>query len=950
MMPSTSRSTAALLAALLASTTVSCANSHPTPDTKVVAAAKASAHADHKKKDDAEAKADAKLPKISIPYEKFVLDNGLTVLVHEDHKLPVVAVNVWYHVGSKDEHAGKTGFAHLFEHLMFQGSENFKGEYFEPLEKVGATDMNGTTNSDRTNYFETVPTSGLDVALWMESDRMGHLAGAISQPLLDEQRGVVENEKRQGENRAYGKAWHLIPPNTYPKGHPYSWPVIGSMDDLEAASLKDVKTWFKDYYGASNAVLVLAGDITVDQAKQKVQKYFGDIAPGKAVNHRGPWVAKLTERRELTTYDQVPQARAMYVYNVPQYGTDTCEYLRLAARLLATGKNSRLYKRLVYKDQIATDVSAWLDDGEIGSQLVIVADARPGVPLSKVEKALDDEVSRFAKDGPTADELERVKMRYFAKTLSSLQRVGGFGGKSAVLARAQTLLGDAGDFQQLMDVDRTATTAQIQQAAHDWLAGGVFVMQVLPNPNYHATKEKGADRSHVPEPGKAPKLDLPNLEHAQLSNGVHVVLAQRHDVPMVRLEVLAKGGFSTDPRDKLGLASLAMDVLDEGTDKYSSLELSAQLDKLGATLDSGASLANDHIVMSTLKTSLSPSLDLLSEVVLHPAFSKKEIERRREQHLDRIKQEKARPIKRALRLLGPLVYGDAYPYGVPLTGSGTADAVKALTRDDLVEFHKQALRPDNTTIVVVGDTTMKEIKPLLEKRFGEWQADNTKAKARASKLASHHKVRVILIDKPGAGQSLIFTGSVVPERQKINEIALETMNDVIGGVFSSRLNMNLREDKHWSYGARSFVYKTPGKQLFATYTSVQADKTTESMKEIKKEIDGYVGARPITAQELARTKQNRSRKLPGQNETIGRLMGHVAEVVKYGLPDDYWDTYSDKLQGLTLEQVRQAAHQAIHPKTLTWIVIGDLNRIEKKVRALKFGEVTVLDQNGQPVK
>jgi zinc protease len=930
---------ATLAAALLASSTFGCAG----PSAPAEAATKDSTKKEVSAKETTQDVAN--LPKVALEYEKIVLDNGLTVLVHEDKKAPVVAVNVWYHVGSKDERPGKTGFAHLFEHLMFQGSENYHGEFFAPLEKAGATDMNGTTNNDRTNYFETVPKSALDVALWMESDRMGHFAGAISQERLDEQRGVVQNEKRQGQNRPYGEAWQLIPEHTYPEGHPYSWSVIGSMDDLNAASLEDVKGWFKEYYGASNAVLTLAGDITVEEAREKAEKFFGHIAPGPKVAKKGPWIAKMDERKELTTYDQVPQARSYYVYNVPQYGTETTEHLRIATRLLGTGKNSRLYKRLVYEDQLATDVFAFLSDGEIGSQVIVGANARSGVSLDKVEKAIEEEIAKMAADGPTDEELARVKMSYFSEAVSGLEKVGGFGGKSDRLARGEVFLNNPGAFTKLLELQREASTEQVRAAANKWLDDGVFVLRVLPDPNHKAANAKSAaDRSKVPDAGEAPTLELPKLQRATLSNGVEVVLAERHDVPMVRMRLMSDGGYSTDPNGKLGAATLTMDVLDEGTENHSSLELAAELEKLGANLSSGASLEESYVSMNTLATTLDPALDIFADVVLRPALADEEIERRRQQLLAQIKQETASPFSRALRLLGPLVYGESHQYGVPLTGSGTAESVKSLSREDLVAYHKGALRPDKTSILVVGDTTLEEIKPKLEARFGSWKADGEPNTAKSGAVAKNDKPRVILIDKPGAEQSLIVAGNVFAARDQVDQLAVDAMNAVIGGVFSSRLNMNLREDKHWSYGARSLVYETKGKQLFASYANVQSDKTSESMAEIKKELDAYLGDKPITAEELEKTKQNKTRKLPGQNETTGRLLGSIAEIVKFELPDDYYDTYTDRMHDLSVEDARKAAGEAIKPDTLTWIVIGDLDSIEQKVRELEFGDVVVMEE------
>src|SRR5450755_3256021 len=367
---------------------------------------------------------------VDIPYTKFVLDNGLTLIVHEDHKAPIVAVNMWYHVGSANEKPGKTGFAHLFEHLMFGGSEHAKGSYIDAMERIGATDLNGTTNSDRTNYFENVPTSAVDFTLWMESDRMGHLLGSLDQNTLDLQRGVVQNEKRQGENQPYGVTEQLITQNTYPVGHPYSWTTIGDMADLDAASMKDVQDWFKTYYGPSNVVIVIAGDIDVKTAREKVTKYFGDIPAGPPVAHQEAWIAKMAGTHREIVQDRVPQARLYKVWNIPEYGSADADYLDLVSDCLSNGKSSRFYKRLVYEDQIATDAGAFTDLKEIGGQFMVRASARPGQSVAQVEKELDEELARFIKNGPTPEEMQRIKAQYEADIVRGIERIGGFGGKS----------------------------------------------------------------------------------------------------------------------------------------------------------------------------------------------------------------------------------------------------------------------------------------------------------------------------------------------------------------------------------------------------------------------------------------------------------------------------------------------------------------------------------------
>ncbi len=465
---------------------------------------------------------------IEIPFKKFVLTNGLTLIVHQDHKAPIVAVNLWYHVGSKNEKPGKTGFAHLFEHLMFTGSDHFKGggdqrAFFEAMERIGATDLNGTTSNDRTDFFENVPKNALDVALWIESDRMGHLLGSIDQARLDTQRGVVQNEKRQGENQPYGVTEELIVKGTAPVGHPYSWSVIGSMEDLGAASLADVKEWFTNYYGAANTVLVLAGDIDADTALKQVERYFGEIPAGPPVARYQSWVPQIAGTRREVVADRVPHARLYKVWNIPAYGEADNVYLDLVSDVMAAGKSSRLYKRLVYDEQIATDVSASVSPNEISGQFMIVATARPGVDLARIEKAIDEEMARFRAKGPTTAELQRATAGKIAGFVRGIERIGGFGGKSDVLAMNETYRGDPGFYQTPLKFTRDATVKGLQSAAKQWLTDDVYILEVLPYADYGTTSST-VDRSKLPTPGADPEVKFPAFQRATLSNGLKIIL------------------------------------------------------------------------------------------------------------------------------------------------------------------------------------------------------------------------------------------------------------------------------------------------------------------------------------------------------------------------------------------------------------------------------------------
>lgn len=885
---------------------------------------------------------------IDIPYTKYVLDNGLTLIVHEDRKAPIVAVNVWYHVGSKNEKQGKSGFAHLFEHLMFNGSENFDDDYFQALERVGATDLNGTTNEDRTNYFQNVPTSALDVALWMESDRMGHLLGALTQKKLDEQRGVVQNEKRQGENQPYAIAEELIVRATYPAGHPYSWTVIGSMEDLNAASLDDVKEWFKTYYGAANATIVIAGDIDHQTAYEKVKKYFGDIPSGPPVARYQAWVAKRTGVQRQVAQDRVPQARIYKVWNVPQWGTEDVLHLDLVSDVLALGKTSRLYKRLVYDDQIATDVSAFVDMREIGSQFYIVATAKPGVELSNVEKAIDEELAKFLKAGPTEKELLRVKTQYEAQFTRGIERIGGFGGKSDILAQNQVYAGSPDFYKTTLHRVRKATKQNLLSAAKDWLSDGVYVLEIHPFPSYK-TVATDVERTKLPEPGAPPMARFPTMQRATLSNGLQVILAERASVPLVNFNLLVDAGYAADQFCLPGTASLTMEMIDEGTKKRTALEISDELAMVGANLGASANLDQCVVSLSTLKSTLDQALDVYADVVLNPSFPEEDFKRLKDMKIAQIQREKVTPMQMALRVFPRLLYGEHHAYGNPLTGSGTEESVTKITQEDLRKFHRTWFKPNNATLVIVGATTMNEIKPKVERLFKQWKQGEVPRK-NIGNVDIPPNSTVYIVDKPGSIQSIIFAGHVAPPKANPDEIAIETMNNILGGSFTSRVNMNLREDKHWAYGAGTFFTGARGQRPFIAYAPVQIDKTKEAMVELLKEMKDITGLRPPTRDELAKAKDNQTLELPGSWETINSVAGYINQIVRFGLPEDYFNTYAAKVRALSQEHISAVAKKVIHPDNLVWVIVGDRSKIEAGIRELGFGEIKFIDSDGKMVE
>jgi zinc protease len=887
------------------------------------------------------------IPIPDIPYTKFVLPNGLTVLVHEDHKTPVVAVNTWYHVGSKNEKPGKTGFAHLFEHLMFSGSQNLNEVFLTALERVGATSLNGTTNTDRTNYFENVPVSMLDYVLFAESDRMAALLPVLDQKKLDLQRGVVQNEKRQRENQPYGIAYELQVENSWPKGHPYSWTVIGSMADLDAASMGDVTDWFKTNYGPNNTILVIAGDITPQVAREKVEKYYGSIPPGPPLAHQGTWIAKRTGTHRVEAQDRVPQARVFRTWNVPQFGTREESMLDLAAQILAGGKASRLYERLVYRDQVATSVTAENDAMEIAGSFEIDATAKPGVDLARVESAADEELRRFLKDGPTAEELQLAKTRILSNYVRTVERIGGFGGKSDLLARCQTFVGNADCYKQHLQWIRDAKPAEVRAAAQAWLSDGDLVLEIRPYPT--ALKAEGKlDRSKVPATGEPSKLALPAMQRATLANGLKVVLAERHDAPVVNFSLMVDSGFAADSPQAPGVASLALRMMEEGTKTRDALKLARDLEAIGATFSAEASLDWATLNFNVLKATLPQGLPIFADLALNPGFRDADFQRLQRDRLAAIAREKVTPQTMALRVVPPLLYPQGHPYAASFTGTGTEASVQHMTVADMARFHATWFKPGNAVLLVVGDTTMAEIKPRLESLFGAWKGGSVPAKSLGNPPPASGQT-VYVIDRPGALQSVIVGAELAPPRGGPNDVATLVLNDAFAGSFSSRVNMNLREEKHWSYGSFGALVNARGERPYLVIAPVQSDKTAESLKEVANEYARIAGGAPLSAAELKGAQERQTLKLPGSFETDAQLAGAYRTILGYGLPEDYYDTFVQKAMAVTPEGMQQLAQRLIDPKRITWVVVGDMAKVEASIRALNLGEVKRIDVDGKPL-
>lgn len=888
---------------------------------------------------------------VDIPYTKFTLDNGLTVLVHEDHKAPVVAVSVWYNVGSKDEPEGRTGFAHLFEHLMFGGSENAPGSYFTPMRNMGATDMNGTTWFDRTNYFETVPTPALEQALFMESDRMGYMLGAISQETLDLQRGVVQNEKRQGDNQPYGLNQYRQLEALFPDGHPYRHSTIGSMADLDAASMETVRDWFRSNYGPNNAVLVLAGDITPEKGRELAAKYFGPIPRGPVNTPAEAPVPTLAAPKRETVHDRVANARVEISWAVPGLLDPDTVPLSVGASVLGGLASSRLDNELVRGDQTAVSVSA--SDGAFHrvGMFDITLDVKPGEDPAAVEARALEVLNRLIAEGPTAEEVERVKTQYVSRTVQGLEQVGGFGGKAVALAEGQLYAGDPEHYKKELQAYASVTPAQVQAAMQKWLTRPSYTLVTLPGEReaYEEAAPNPSGANHTPAPpiekverlprpeiGQVSNVDFPTVERTRLSNGVEVVYAHRDAVPSTKIAVDFDAGVAADDADKLGVQTLMLDLMDEGAAGRNATELAEAKEALGAAINTGASMDRSVAVMSAVTPNLNSSVALLADVVQRPTFDPSELERLRATRLASIAAERTSPAALANRALPELLYGEASPYGRPFSGNGDEDSVKAITRADIQAAYAEWIRPDNAKIFVVSDLPLAQITPVLEANFGQWRAPSAPkgAKTFAASVPAATP-RIVLIDRPQSPQSYIMGGEVLDASGTDDLLVFNAANNVLGNDFLSRINSDLRETKGWSYGVRAGVSEFQHRVPYLITAPVQANQTGPSIAALLEQFNGFLkDGRGVTAEELERTVNGNTRRLAGSYETSGAVLGAMRSNDMLGRPDDYAETVAARTNALTAAQMDAAAQAALDPSKFVWVVVGDASVVKPQLDAL----------------
>ena len=906
----------------------------------------------------------AQAPAVDVPdivYEKYTLPNGLEVILSEDHRLPLVAVNLWYHVGPANEEPGRTGFAHLFEHMMFNGSKHVPGDsHFKFVEGAGASDVNGTTGFDRTNYFETLPSNQLELGLWLESDRMGYLLDTLTQDVLSNQQDVVRNERRQSaESRPYGIVNEAVFQNLYPKGHPYYANIIGSHADIQAAQLDDVKAFFKKYYAPNNATLVLVGDFDKASAKAMVEKYFGPLKRGPAVAKPSVQAPPITAEKRVTVTDRIQLPRVYLTWQSPKMYTQEDADADVAASALGGGKASRLYKTLVYDRQIAQDVVAYQQSMMLGSAFLIQATARPGHTAEELEKAIDEELTTFQASGPTTAEIELARNAWETQTVRGLERLGGFGGVADTLNQYNHYLGDPGFIKQDFARYQKVTAASVKAFANTLTKNSRVVVYGVPGtqnlgpevPKGTATGGTGEAvnddapwRNTAPKAAAARPLTVPVPQSFTLPNGLTVLLNERKGVPIVSATLVFKTGSAANPAGKPGLANFTAAMIDEGTTTRSSLQIANEAAQLGGSLTTGSSVDSTQTSVTSLTRTFPRMLDLMADVVRRPTFPAEEVERQRASRLAQLVQQRENINAIASTVTAAALYGASHPYGS--TELGTEASNTAMTVDDMRGFWRRNLVPNNAALVVSGRISVAELRPLVEKAFGDWQRGTPDATPTVA--PSTTKARIVLVDKPGAPQSQLRAVSVSAPRNTPDYEAMRVLNDAFGGLFSSRLNLNLREEHGYTYGANSqFVFRrAPG--FFVAASGVRTDVTAPALAEINTELTKIRSG--ITADELTLTKDAIVRSLPSDFETSSSVSNSTASLFLYGLPIDHDVRAQARFTAVTSAQVTAAAQKYLVPDRTLFIVVGDRAKIGADLEKLNLGPIEIWTPEGTPAK
>ena len=877
----------------------------------------------------------------SIPYDKFVLKNGLRVIVHEDRKAPIVAVGVWYDVGSKDEPIGRSGFAHLFEHIMFNGAKHYDGDYFQPLEEAGASDINGNASFDFTAYYQTVPTGALERALWLESDRMGYLLGALTQAKLEEQRAVVKSEKKLSDNQPFGMAQYSLLAGVFEEGHPYSLSPIGSEDDLDDATLDDARSWFETFYGASNAVLVMAGDLDLETGRRLAEKYFGAMPPGASLERPVMLGAGSAQDKHEVIYDQTPYAQFYKVWQTPGLPLQQSAHLELAARILGNGPASRLHRRLVEEAGIAYDARVITFPLKFATPLgvVVTADVAARGDAKTVAAGV---VRAFLQNGPLEEELVRAKREIYTEFLSGLERVGGLTGKVATLASGELLVGDPAFLTARMEWINDATTEDVRIAASEWLTAPAYRLDILPLPAFSAQAE-AADRQGYPDTDETAPFVFPDTQTISLQNGLEATILERPRSPLLQVAVQFDMGAAEDGGTR-GLSDLLLHAMVQGKTKK-GVSLQSSFAELAVRYDIETGADGSSITFTATRDAFEELITLIKVMLAHATFTTENVDVIRAKRWADIQQRNTDPKDLGQRLLVQFTNGHGTAYGHP--PFGTESSLADITASDLRDHYANHIGPHSLRVVIVGAvdalTVQKKLVPVLGKlRVKEKPSTSVPAAAR---MPTREK-QLILLDRPGATQSAIFAGAALPVQSPTDIAGLHLISDVLGGLFTSRLNLNLREQKGWTYGVQGTVIEQGDAALLSLYSSVQRDHTWDAIAEMEKELREIKDERPITVVEIGRATANRVQALAGRFETSEALTEWIMMARRLSLPLRFHAQLAQQYKEQTPQTLSRIARQKLNPKTMTWIVVGDLNAVTPTLRTADFTSIIVINADG----
>lgn len=913
--------------------------------------------------------------KLTIPFEKYVLPNGLTVILHEDKSDPIVHVDVTYHVGSAREELGKSGFAHFFEHMMFQGSDNVGDEqHFKIITEAGGT-LNGTTNRDRTNYFETVPANQLEKMLWLEADRMGFLLDAVTQEKFEIQRATVKNERGQNyDNRPYGLLSEVTSKNLYPYGHPYSWMTIGYIEDLNRVDVNDLKNFFLRWYGPNNAVLTIGGDIDKKQTLEWVNKYFGSIPRGVEVTPAQFELPIIASNRYVTMHDNYAKVNQMrMVYPTPRSFTKEEAALDAVADVLGSGKNSLLYKNLV-KAGLAANAGAYNMTTELSGEFTINVTPFPGKSLAEMYKVVNESIEEFAKNGITDDQLATFINSHKASTIYSLESVSR---KVSQLAAYHTFTGDANFLAKDLERYTNLTKKDVMDAFHKYIYKKNHLTvsvatkndpnNVVAAPNYEVEEvdnfkldygyegltynkaKDNFDRSVMPQAGPGVVVKAPEFWTGKIAKNMEAIGSVSNEIPVVVLTLSLKGGSYSDPENQTGLASLVATMLNEDTENYTAEEITRRLDFLGSSISIGASGESIDVTVRSLDENLDATLELLEERLLRPNFNQEDLDRNKKRLIERLKNAQNQPSYIASTIIQKLSYDDMSPLGRTMSEA----SINSITLEDIKNFYKKNVTKNGGNVIVVGDINKKDISKKLNflRKFNNQSLPDVDARSLSMPAKTATNNTVYIVDVPGAAQTEFRIARVTGRKYDYNgeHYKSTVLNYPLGGAFNSRLNLYLREEKGWTYGARSGFSASKYTGSFMFSGGIKADPTDSALVDVLRIINDYK-ANGMNAEELAFTKSALTNTEALKYETGFQKLGFLSRIQEYKLPADFTTQQAKLLNSLTTDDLKNAGQYMIpNGEEFIILLVGDKAKIADKVAAHGF-TIVELDKDGKAVK